>query len=486
MTVTAVIAAGFTSDPGPPAMEMAAGPATEAPDRSFAETVAALVAAAHAADRATGSTADARAPSEAPPAEGSATPTDLLALLAGLIARMHGKNGEGTAPTQTSQTPLLDRPAEAGGDEEEPGAMDTLVAALLARFAPTAQPREDGVAHVAAVLREVQAALGSGADAGEPGSVPSTDIDGAGEQLVTGGAVIGDAAHHEGDGDVLTAAAAIVEAAAETPSTEDTAAASSMQTDTAPADAVEQAAPPLPGNPSAAEGRGSTPSESPPSTGAEGAGDPAGAAALADGAVSEQVAGTPSSSAGSQPSIDGAASPLATPPPPVQGEAAARASATEPRASTAGPVTVQLASTVQAAVLRGDHEVRLVLNPPELGRVEVRIVETAGGLRVLMQAEHAGARDLIERQLPMLHQALEARELRVERVEVARPESLADGQQSLDSRAFDDRRGDDGTGGGEQEWSPLAALGVTPESSSPMTGGADPVETASGRIDFLA
>ncbi len=114
--------------------------------------------------------------------------------------------------------------------------------------------------------------------------------------------------------------------------------------------------------------------------------------------------------------------------------------ATTGAASVDGPrVAGRIAELVHSAVMRGDSEVRLVLNPPQLGRVDIRIVDTPDGLVVAMQAANGEARELISRALVSLQAALEGRELRVDRLTVDQPS-----QQSQDEPGWQSQRGEHG------------------------------------------
>ena len=91
---------------------------------------------------------------------------------------------------------------------------------------------------------------------------------------------------------------------------------------------------------------------------------------------------------------------------------------------------VQLASgiadTVQAATLRGDHELRIALNPPDLGQLEVLITShDSGSVTVSIQASSREAHDLLQQQLPALRAGLEQREVRVEQLHVEQQEPSA-------------------------------------------------------------
>jgi flagellar hook-length control protein FliK len=103
-----------------------------------------------------------------------------------------------------------------------------------------------------------------------------------------------------------------------------------------------------------------------------------------------------------------------------------------------------------------------------------------------MHAEQAGARDLIQQQLPVLHQALEARDLRVDRLQVSHAEQGGAAQQSFDSRGFADQQRQQREEA--PEWSPLASFGASARASK--SGPARPrvaMATAGrGGIDVMA
>jgi len=179
---------------------------------------------------------------------------------------------------------------------------------------------------------------------------------------------------------------------------------------------------------------------------------------------------------------------------PTASAAAAGAPTTE-----ADVFTAELASTVRRATLLGDRELRLLLNPPELGHLDVRIVESPNGLRVVLEATSAEARELIERQLPALRAGLEARDLRVDRLQVERPtqqlasgtgDDLAGGMQ----HGMPDHRGSDGAGRESVPWSPVASLAggrVAADGAPNALAAATPAGSraqaaaANGRVDVL-
>ena len=170
--------------------------------------------------------------------------------------------------------------------------------------------------------------------------------------------------------------------------------------------------------------------------------------------------------------------------------------AVEPAATPAAEAfTVDLANTVRRASLLGDREVRLLLNPPELGHLDFRIVASPEGLRVILEASTAEARELIERQLPMLRAALEARDLRVERLAVEQAIEASSVEEDSDRGLREDGRGGDGSEQSSQDaapWSPVASLqpddpGQAAESGTGSSESESESQAVSdGRLDVLA
>ncbi len=139
----------------------------------------------------------------------------------------------------------------------------------------------------------------------------------------------------------------------------------------------------------------------------------------------------------------------------------ATAAPTLDAADTADVATMarQLGNTVVEAVRSGTETLRLVLNPPELGHLDIRVQQTDGGLRVHLATATAEARDALERALPALVSGLEARSLRVEHAEV-RHASGTDAGRWTDQGSNARQRGDgnDRQAWERPDWSEAAAL----------------------------
>lgn len=80
--------------------------------------------------------------------------------------------------------------------------------------------------------------------------------------------------------------------------------------------------------------------------------------------------------------------------------------------------TGELASRVSLMVKNGTQEASLQLNPPELGRVEIRIVTEGDQARVQFAVHNPDARDAIEQHLPRLREMLEQGGLQLARSDV--------------------------------------------------------------------
>ena len=157
---------------------------------------------------------------------------------------------------------------------------------------------------------------------------------------------------------------------------------------------------------------------------------------------------------------------------------AAEVQPAEPVEPTDGPrLAARLAETVQRAVRGGAREFRMQLHPPELGRLEVRVLETSEGVRVTVAASSLEASELIRQHLPLLRSALESRDLRVDRLDVFQAEPPDAGEAGADRHSRSDRGGD-----GEPVWSPLAAMkqDAEPEVSR------RPPRVSTGAVDVMA
>lgn len=486
--MNAVIVPGLFAGLAPPAANAPSAPAaTAATGKTFAEAVTAVQTALQQP----GGEAD--APPGKPPAASTnpAVPTALALLLAGLIARLQS---EGTgAGNGEQQTPLPDRPAGAGVEQSNTNAMEALMGQLLLARMP-ASP--DEVAATAAVLAAMPDARGADlaaamlqgigqALASAPGGdgVPGRPALAGGVQALVDAALAAQAAVPDGTPGAI-ADAARTGAPAPLPALD-----GGVATNVDAGQALAAALVSVPG------GGGSDAPGSAPTARTEAAGGGSAALEATAAAVSTAVPamtdrpvlpGGESRERDARHRAAEAPLPLTLAGAPLtQGAVLARANAAvNADAPAATPITVQLANTVQSAVLRGEHEVRLVLNPPELGRVQISITETSQGIRVHLQTEQFGARELIERQLPLLHQALAARELRVDRLQVSQAEQSGSAQWAPDSRGSGDGQRQPQGDGTAPEWSPLAALGAgaaQAKAPAPRTA-----TVAAGSIDVMA
>ncbi|MFA7297234.1 MAG: flagellar hook-length control protein FliK [Dehalococcoidia bacterium] len=142
-----------------------------------------------------------------------------------------------------------------------------------------------------------------------------------------------------------------------------------------------------------------------------------------------------------------------------------------------------IADTVQAAALRDERELRIAINPPDLGQLTVHITEHAeGGVTVAIQASSSEAHDLLQQHLPALRTGLEQRDVRVERLHVEQQApsaglGWADGGQQRSNGGRDAWASRD-----ESPWSPIAAMGGVRSTAASTSRG--PAEA--GRVDLRA
>ncbi|GMU41544.1 MAG: hypothetical protein AMXMBFR23_24100 [Chloroflexota bacterium] len=459
--VTAALAPGLMTAPASPAANAPPGgpPAPAGP----AGTFAALLAAVNAATQPGGEPA-------APPGGGvsgqSPDMDALMALLEGLTATPPGEEMAGlTDSTQTM--PLLDRPAgvEALPTGTEPGsaALEALMAALLLARPQPVPTEEHSLPGGDLVLLDVTAASAAVASM----TADTTEVT---QPLAT---AVSLATPDAGDvpASVIAQAAAVADAAMEANAPADEAgvepavllnAYRPTTSDGTPKAAMSDAL--------EADGVMSR-LTAPPDSDASASASEAATAHLEPETV--EVRSQPSGG-------DRTANVVPVTPQVAPADTAIRA---EPvvRAVPAANAPVEVAETVTAAVINGDAEVHLRLDPPDLGTLDVHIERQDGAIRIRVEASQASSREVIERALPALQQALESRDLRVERLEVRSMSESASGRSMTDQGGQFGRGGQPSQQDGTPEWSPVAAIeGVRRDAAQ------RPVGQPSGGLDVMA
>jgi flagellar hook-length control protein FliK len=149
-----------------------------------------------------------------------------------------------------------------------------------------------------------------------------------------------------------------------------------------------------------------------------------------------------------------------------------------------------VANSVQLATLRGDREMTLVLNPPDLGRLTVELTgDASGGLSISIHATSSEAHDLLQQHLPALRSGLEQRDVHIDSLQVDQqapssgPGWADGGGRESRGRGWNGRNdsGDDGA----PQWSPLAALRRGSEAAGAMPSIAG-TTTRSSALDVRA
>lgn len=125
------------------------------------------------------------------------------------------------------------------------------------------------------------------------------------------------------------------------------------------------------------------------------------------------------------------ASPLPNPAPPLAGLAALTASdstSAPAKTVTLAPLTTppgepqwgpELANRVSIMMKNGSQEASLQLNPPELGRLDIRIATEGDQARVQFAVHNPDARDVLEQNMPRLRELLEQGGMQLARGDVA-------------------------------------------------------------------
>ncbi len=84
-------------------------------------------------------------------------------------------------------------------------------------------------------------------------------------------------------------------------------------------------------------------------------------------------------------------------------------------------LTAQAAGGLAAALRKGGGTVTLNLRPEHLGALTINVTLTGDALAATLTADSESARELLEHSLPLLRESIEARGLRIERMEVSHP-----------------------------------------------------------------
>ncbi len=115
----------------------------------------------------------------------------------------------------------------------------------------------------------------------------------------------------------------------------------------------------------------------------------------------------------------------------------------------APPAADALAVQTEWLAARGGGSARLVLHPPELGEIAIRVTLRGESVDVVMVAQEAAARTIAEEQSDRLAQAFSARDLRMESFEVRRADAQPALDPELESRLMDSGSREREQAGGE-------------------------------------
>lgn len=161
-------------------------------------------------------------------------------------------------------------------------------------------------------------------------------------------------------------------------------------------------------------------------------------------------------------------SPLAaTAAPPVQGgqpAASAAAPAAETLWVTPDSMAEDVADHLVRLVQRNGNSMRVQLNPPELGSIEVRVAVNDDRASVVFQAAHPAARDALEQALPRLKTLLESAGMQLGDASVASDDRSAERQSTAEEPLYLDG----------PSWStPHSVPAKDAAETTPLTGGID-------------
>lgn len=169
----------------------------------------------------------------------------------------------------------------------------------------------------------------------------------------------------------------------------------------------------------------------------------------------------------------------ATPDLPLEVEAVAEASAAEAPSEGAPLGEHDLISQLEISIEPGREEARIQLHPEELGRVDVRVRRREGRIVATLTVERPETSAEIEAQLPELRDALEAKGVELDEVEVQT------GAFDLDAEQGRERGREDSA---PEQTVPQEAAPRRPRrlSQSARSGRSDPSRAAGATLDTLA
>jgi hypothetical protein len=178
-----------------------------------------------------------------------------------------------------------------------------------------------------------------------------------------------------------------------------------------------------------------------------------------------------------------AANPLAAAPSPNPTTQPEAVQSTSTIVAADGPgLASALAESVQAATLTGERELRIALNPPDLGQLTVQVTEhQSGAVSVSIQASSSEAHDLLQQQLPALRAGLEQREVRVEQLHVEQQTRSAGLGWTDSGNGRESQNPEQRWSNQAPEWSPVASMRQT----GTTTAGTR-VRTHDGSVDVRA
>jgi flagellar hook-length control protein FliK len=127
----------------------------------------------------------------------------------------------------------------------------------------------------------------------------------------------------------------------------------------------------------------------------------------------------------------------------------------------------------------GESDMTLQLKPPHLGRIQLNIEQTSGGIKVGIVVESAAARDMLLANSHDLKMTLADQGLRLDKIDV---EAQADFGQSMAQAG----RGFDQSGGRKGRWGDQGRQGGGNASENPLAAEAATGRGGAGRLDLVA
>jgi len=160
-----------------------------------------------------------------------------------------------------------------------------------------------------------------------------------------------------------------------------------------------------------------------------------------------------------------------------------------PFKSSSESISQQISDSVQVSLARGDKELVIRLNPPELGSVSVRLEERGDTIAGILEVGKSETRREIEQALPQVIQSLQEAGVQIRRVDLTvadQPDKEFGREQLQQEASGQEGRGDQGQSGRSGSRPEFAGAGMFQRGTSGSSVAGEPLgDWSQDRIDML-